>query len=58
MKYFKVNILNHSFLKKFVVVTKEDFTISSADLVSEKFGKIQRDYTILSPPIGTGIFIN
>ena len=40
----------------FLVQTKADFNISSADLVSEKFGRIQKDYTILNNPLGKGIF--
>ena len=32
----------------------EEFNFSAADLVGEKFGKIQKDYTILNPPLGKG----
>ena len=37
---------------------KEDVDFSTADLVSEKSGKITKDYTILNPPLGKGCFIN
>lgn len=38
-------------------IEEVNFSISLADLCTEKTGKIYRDYTILNPPIGKGFFI-
>ena len=33
----------------------KDFYFSSGDMVGEKMGKINKDYTLMNPPLGKGI---
>lgn len=36
--------------------SKDDFRMTSYDLVGEKAGKISREYQLISPPLGSGAF--
>eukprot|EP01017_Pseudomicrothorax_dubius_P034140 TRINITY_DN4645_c0_g3_i2.p1 TRINITY_DN4645_c0_g3~~TRINITY_DN4645_c0_g3_i2.p1 ORF type:complete len:444 (-),score=68.62 TRINITY_DN4645_c0_g3_i2:420-1751(-) len=38
------------------IKSKDDFKITSVDLIGEKLGKIARDYHLTSPPLGSGAF--
>ena len=51
---FSLFSLNFSEIKE--IKSKDDVDFSSAAMVTQKTGKITSDYTILSPPLGKGIF--
>ena len=55
----KKTLFSRLFIDSFSEVkSKDQFQISTADLITEKSGKITKDYTILNPPMGIGMFYN
>jgi len=51
---FGENRHNHLFFLE--ISTMEEFRLTQSDLIGRKNRKIDEDYTLISPPIGKGIF--